>query len=180
MGQQCSTYFLSEKDINIRFSNLEYRDIAPDIGLGPLYSFSDAPLFDLYRSRIPTSLFKKIVKDIDVSLIHYGALNPRLGDNQLTEEARSRILAPVSLSNTLHRFFLKSYQIFGHLVAQFGGYIHNITESFMSGRITRDRVDYHFKTIGLITVVFMELPSGGDHLNAIFQVIEECNGKASL
>ena len=32
--------------------------------------------------------------------MHYGALEPRLGDDQLTEEARSRILAPVSLSNT--------------------------------------------------------------------------------
>ena len=53
-------------------------------------------LFDLQRSRIPTSLFKNIVKDIDASLIHYGALKPRLGDNQLTEEARSCILAPVS------------------------------------------------------------------------------------
>ena len=68
-------------------------------------------------------------------------------------------------------------------MAQFGGYIHNITESFMSGCITKDRIDYHFKTIGLITVVFVEvkLPSGDlSDLNVIAQVIEECNGQASL
>ena len=53
----------------------------------------------------------------------------------------------------------------------------------MSGCITRDRIDYHFKTIGLITVVFVEvkLPSGDlSDLNVIAQVIEECNGQASL
>ena len=65
-------------------------------------------------------------------------------------------------------------------MAQFGGIIHNITESFMHGHITRDRIDYHFKMIGLIMVVFVEMPSGGDPLNAISQVIQECDGQASL
>lgn len=76
-----------------------------------------------------------------------------------------------------------AYQIFNCLVAEFAGLTLNTPESFMSGCITRDRVDYHFKTCGSPTVVFMQvdLHVGGDddHLNAIAQVIEKCDGQAS-
>ena len=53
----------------------------------------------------------------------------------------------------------------------------------MSGRITKDRIDYHFKTFGLITVVFVEMepePEPGNRLDVIAQVIKECEGQASL
>ena len=74
--------------------------------------------------------------------------------------------------------------MFNRLVAEFGGAIRNTPDSFMSGRITKDRVDYHFKTFGIITVVFVEVKletrTLGERLNAIAQVIEECDGQASL
>jgi hypothetical protein len=54
----------------------------------------DIEFFDLYRSRIPTALFKSIVQDIDVMLVQYG---PPI--NHETEEARSRFLSPVSTSH---------------------------------------------------------------------------------
>lgn len=64
---------------------------------------------------------------------------------------------------------------------KFGGAIQNTPESLMSGRITKDRIDYHFKTFGLITVVFVEMePEPGNRLNVIAQVIKECEGQASL
>lgn len=51
----------------------------------------------------------------------------------------------------------------------------------MSGRITKDRIDYHFKTFGLITVVFVEMePEPGNRLHVIAQVIKECEGQAPL
>jgi hypothetical protein len=71
-------------------------------------------------------------------------------------------------------------------VAEFAGSILNTPESFASGRITRDRVDYHFRTCGILTVVFVQvdLQVGGDDgglsSDAIAQLIEECDGNASL
>lgn len=64
---------------------------------------------------------------------------------------------------------------------KFGGAIQNTPESLMSGRITKDRIDYHFKTFGLITVVFVEMePEPGNWLHVIAQVIKECEGQAPL
>ena len=64
---------------------------------------------------------------------------------------------------------------------KFGGAIQNTPESLMSGRITKDRIDYHFKTFGLITVVFVEMePEPGNRLHVIAQVIKECEGQAPL
>ena len=66
---------------------------------------------------------------------------------------------------------------------KFGGAIQNTPESLMSGRITKDRIDYHFKTFGLITVVFVEMEpelEPGNRLDVIAQVIKECEGQASL
>ena len=77
--------------MNISFSNVRYEEIAPFIGLDPNFKLHDIEFFDLYRSRIPTALFKSIVQDIDVMLVQYG---PPI--NHETEEARSRFLSPVS------------------------------------------------------------------------------------
>jgi hypothetical protein len=67
--------------------------------------------------------------------------------------------------------------VFNRLVAEFGGAIRNTPESLTSGRITKDRIDYHFKTFDMITVVFVEVKwEGGPRLDVIAQVIEECEG----
>jgi hypothetical protein len=74
------------------FSNVSFREIAPFVGLDPIGQIwlCDAPRFNLHRSRIPTSLFKAIVEDMDILLTQYGNLRC-----QATEEARSCFLAPV-------------------------------------------------------------------------------------
>jgi hypothetical protein len=171
--------------LNISFSEVKYKHIAPSVGLRPLWNFSDAPVFDLHRSRIPTALFKEIVADMDTLVMQFGTLRPTLRQRQITEDARSRVLAPVSIIVSLSDCrFLNAYQIFNRLVAEFAGSILNTPESFASGRITRDRVDYHFRTCGILTVVFVQvdLQVGGpdDRLDAIAQLIEECDGQASL
>jgi hypothetical protein len=173
--------------LNISFSEVKYKNIAPSVGLDPLWHFYDAPVFDLNRSRIPTALFKEIVADMDTLVMQFGTLKPTLRHRQITEDARSRVLAPVSRSIIVSLSdcrFLNTYQIFNRLVTEFAGSILNTLESFASGRITRDRVDYHFRTCNILTVVFVQvdLQVGGDdaRADAIALVIEECDGKASL
>lgn len=149
----------AEKGLNINLSNIDFLDVAQFVGLEPLWNFRDAPSFDLHRSRIPTALFRNIVADMDILLMQYGTLQ-----DHATEEARSRFLAP----------------IFSHLVALFGGFIRNTPESLMNGHTTtRDRVNYQFKTLGAITLAFMEVKPKNrgveECLNAIAQMIAECD-----
>ena len=118
--------------LNFSLSNVDYREIAPFVGLTPLLNFADVPSFDLHRSRIPTALLKDIVTDMDILLVQYGTMI-----DHTTEEARSRFLAPVSFLPELpHRIFLNILQIFNHLVAQFGRFIQNAPESLTNGCIT--------------------------------------------
>ncbi|KAG1731109.1 uncharacterized protein EDB91DRAFT_1058963, partial [Suillus paluster] len=150
---------LGEKGLNISFSNVKYPHIAAFIGLDSLWKFSNAPSFELCHSQIPTAFFKDIVMDMDVLLIQYGTLQ-----DHTMEEARSCFLAP----------------IFNCLVAQFGSSIWNKPESLMNGHImTRGRIEYHFKTFSALTVIFVEMKlqigSVEESLNAIAQVIAECN-----
>ena len=83
--------FFVEKDLNVSFSKVKYRDIAPRVGLVPFLEGRDMKTFEIYRARIPTSLFKEIVEDLDIAMNQYG--EPYYHNN---EEARSRCLAPVS------------------------------------------------------------------------------------
>ena len=52
---------------------------------------ADMKTFDIHRARIPTSMFKDIVMDLQIAMNQYG--EPLDHKN---EEARSRFLAPVS------------------------------------------------------------------------------------
>lgn len=83
-----------EDRIDVSFSNVQYEDIAPIVGLQPYLYMNDIKTFGLHRSRIPTALFKSIVQDIDVMMVQYGP--PTEHD---TGEARSRFLSPVSISH---------------------------------------------------------------------------------
>ncbi|KAI9444986.1 hypothetical protein H4582DRAFT_871001 [Lactarius indigo] len=76
-------HFDLERGLNINFSNVKYRDVAPFVGLDRIRHFYDAPSFDLCRSRIPTALFKDVVMEMDVPLFQYGTLR-----NHNTEETR--------------------------------------------------------------------------------------------
>lgn len=181
---------LSGKSLSLKasFSNdVKYQSIAPFVGLNPLVrNMQDVPLFNLHRSRIPTALFKDIVKDIDILLIQYGPLK-----SHGTEVERSRCLAPVSLPivTAWTTEFLNICQIFNRLVAQFGRSIKNTPESLVpvdgrTGIKTRGKTECHFKIFGAIAIMFVEveLEIGSDEecRDAIAQVIVECDGQASL
>ncbi|KAN0132310.1 hypothetical protein V8E53_009874 [Lactarius tabidus] len=141
------------------FSNVRFREIAPYVGLDPDWGLLNIPTFDLNRSRIPTSLFKDIVEDMDVLLPQYGNLR-----DHVTEEARSRFLSP----------------IFNRLVAEFGRAIRNTPELLMKGRITtRGRIEYHFQAFNNMALVFVEaklkIGTYSERMDAIAQVIAECD-----
>ena len=82
---------LLAKGLNVSFSDVAYRDIAPRVGLDPSLKGNDMQVFDIHRARIPTALFKAIVEDLGIVMNQYG--EPRDHKN---EAARSRFLAPVS------------------------------------------------------------------------------------
>ena len=70
-------------------------------------------------------------------------------------------------------------------MAQFSSAIRNTPESLIHGRITtKGRIEYQFKIYGAQTVVFVEVKlnigSVEERLDAIAQVIAECDGQASL
>jgi len=150
---------LTEKGKNVSFSNLTFPEIAPFVGLDPREELGDATFFDLHRSRIPTSLFRAILEDMNIMLIQYGNMQ-----RQTTEEARSRFIAP----------------IFNHLVAQFGGSIRNTSESLLNGPITKTgRLEYRFEVFGAMSAVVvveakLELGTTPERMDAIAQVIAEC------
>jgi hypothetical protein len=83
-----------EGRLRASFSNVQYEDIAPFVGLQPHLEMSDIKTFSLHRSRIPTELFKSIVQDIDAMMVQYG---PPF--EHQTEEAGFRFLSPVSASH---------------------------------------------------------------------------------
>lgn len=63
----------------------------------------------------------------------------------------------------------------------FGSAIRNMPESTIKGHIaTKDRMVYYFKIINTIAILFVEAnlnsTSGYERLNAIAQIIAECNG----
>jgi hypothetical protein len=66
--------------------------VAPLVGLKPRYNLQVTQTFELHRSRIPTSLFKSIVEEMDVTLMQFGPLFEHEG-----EEARSRFMSPVGI-----------------------------------------------------------------------------------
>jgi hypothetical protein len=59
--------------------------------------------------------------------------------------------------------------------------IRNVPESVIQGRIsTRGRIEYHFLVFGELSLLVIEvkfrLGTGDERLNAIAQVIAECDG----
>ena|ERR1700691_1359029 len=82
---------LVDKGLNVSFSKVKYRDIAPRVGLKFELAGKDMPTFDMHCARIPSSLFKDIIGDLQVIMKQYG--EPARHKN---EEARSRFHAPVS------------------------------------------------------------------------------------
>jgi len=150
---------LLERGLNVSFSKVKYRDIAPRVGLSPELGGRDMETFEIHRARIPTSLFKEIVQDIEIVMKQYG--EPVQHKN---EEARSRFLAP----------------LFNRTVALFDLSIRNTPESIIRGRMTTSgRVEYHFLVFGGLSLLVIEvkyvLGSDEERLDAIAQVVAECD-----
>jgi hypothetical protein len=66
-------------------------------------------------------------------------------------------------------------------VAEFGFAFRNLPESIISGRIsTKGRIEYYFRAFGSISILVVEVKlkvgSATERLDAIAQVIAECDG----
>jgi len=71
------------------------------------------------------------------------------------------------------------------LVALFGFAFRNLPEPILDSRVTtKGKIKYYFKAFGSIAVLFIEikLKMGGkkERLDAIAQVIAECDGQSSF
>ena len=149
--------------------------VLPTSSLDPLYQFGDAPTFDIYRSRIPTPLFKKIVEDIKDMMIQYGP-----PEQYETEEATSRFFSPVRLIHILTGLHLiLQFQIFDRLVPMFSYTLRNLPESSIEGRFTTGNlIKHYFVAFGSISVLVVEVKHRimGNRLNGIAHVIAESDG----
>ncbi|KAF8632531.1 hypothetical protein AX17_004817 [Amanita inopinata Kibby_2008] len=150
---------LLDQGFDVSFSRVKYHQVAPFVGLEPAKQLFDIGTFELHRSRIPTDLFKSIIKDMDLLLMQYRSLGRRD-----TEEATSRFLSP----------------IFNRLIGEFGFAFRNAPESIIKGRISMNgRIEYYLRAFGSVSILVMELKlrGGGDaeRLDAIAQVAAECN-----
>ena len=79
-------------------------------------------------------------------------------------------------TNGTHYFYP---EIFNRLISVFGFAFRNMPESIIKGRITtKGRMKYYFKMIDSITALFIETKTRSckGHLDAIAQVIAECDG----
>jgi hypothetical protein len=101
-----------------------------------------------------------------------------------TKEATSRFVSPVSMGHFFDHQCTHTFlpQIFNHLIAVFGFAFRNRPESIIKECFTG--VEYYLTgtTINSAVLLFIEvnLKSYGpiEHLDAIAQVIAECNGQA--
>ncbi|KZT51840.1 hypothetical protein CALCODRAFT_487590 [Calocera cornea HHB12733] len=148
---------LAERGLFLDFSRATYASLARKVGLDASFSMQDTPTFPLHRARIPTSLFKEIVGDIEMAVKQYGL--PHELDNEPT---RSRFIA----------------SIFARLSSHFELLLHTSLDNSTGSRFSDDRVQYTWRMLGQIAIVLVhnrdEEISGHDHLNAIAHVIAEC------
>ena len=82
-----------EEGLHVSFSHVKFSNIAHFVGLDHHAALRDIDMFKLHRSRIPTSLFKVMVTDMDLMLMQYGTPT-----EHQTEEASSQFIAPVGIS----------------------------------------------------------------------------------
>ena len=80
--------------------------------------------------------------------------------------------------NKLKYFYSK---IFNHLIPLFGSAFRILPDPIIKGHLTtKSRMMWNFEIVGCIAVLFIEVglatSSHTEHLNAIAQVIAECNG----
>ncbi|KIW22070.1 hypothetical protein, variant [Cladophialophora immunda] len=153
---------LREKNLDVSFSRVTYGEVAPKLGSLPTLQGEDIPTFEMFRARLPNSLFEEILDDVGIYQLQYGS--PSRHPN---EEARAR--------------FLSGY--FNRIVAEFSGLMFNTPEAMLEGTIaTKGHIEYQFKTYRGVTVVFIEVKLNvgnlTERLNCYAQVIAECDACA--
>jgi len=166
----------------VSFSKVQYVDIAPRIGLEPEVYGNDIPTFEMFHARLPSAAFPIIIRDLQRYEAQYGPMSMHLN-----EEARSRYISAVGNPSNFRNLtvigksLLTSRQYFLETVSLFRGRLFNTPETILERRITtKGRIEYHYRTYGGITVVFIEVKSelgtSTERLNCIAQVIAECDG----
>lgn len=81
---------IATRGLNVSFSRVKFRSIAPLVGLDPFSRLADVQHFEVHRARIPNGLFANIATDVQMAVNNYG-----LPEDHQNEEARSRLIAPV-------------------------------------------------------------------------------------
>jgi hypothetical protein len=91
---------LKRMGLNVGFSQVEYDQIVPVMGLNPAWPFPryDSPSFVVKRARLPESKFMAICQGVQMVVKEYGS--PLYSSN---EEATSSFLAPVCRTTTRTR-----------------------------------------------------------------------------
>ncbi|KAI9764334.1 MAG: hypothetical protein M1839_005965, partial [Geoglossum umbratile] len=79
---------LRDNNLEISFSRVKYKDIAPTIGLNLAVEGKDIPTCPMFQVRITNKPFRKILEDIQAFIYQYRPL-----EDQDVEEARSRFLS---------------------------------------------------------------------------------------
>jgi hypothetical protein len=109
--------------------------------------------FKLKRSRIPTALFKSIVRDIDIMLVQYG---PPIEHE--TEEARSRFLSPVSarqlfIRQSKSKFALRSLTV----LSLYSTLLLGIFRSLFSKVVSLPKAGWSITSRHLVRLLFFSL-----------------------
>ncbi|GAB1195341.1 hypothetical protein APSETT444_004599 [Aspergillus pseudonomiae] len=149
---------ISAKKLEVSFSNVTYKQIAPYVWLNPHAGGRDMLRLDVFRSRIPTAMFQDIVRDVEDAFTQYGPL-----DSHDNEETRSRFIS----------------SLFTRIVCVFNSIIVNKPETLLDAEFTRKgRIGHHFVALDSVSIVFIEVKKswtmGKQGLDIKGQVLAEC------
>ena len=107
---------ISIEKLPASFGNVRYADVAPYFWLDPDANGRDIRKLDVFRSRLPLDIFRKIYLDVDQAAVQYGRMESH--DN---EEARSRFIT----------------SIFSRIVCLFGSAVVNKPEGLLDSEFTK-------------------------------------------
>ncbi|KAK9236436.1 hypothetical protein V1525DRAFT_389511 [Lipomyces kononenkoae] len=143
--------------IDASFSTVQYKDIAPWVGLDPAKMSSDMETFEIHRAGLPIETFDATLTDIEDYNQQYG-----YPEEHKNEE---------SSSGWFSMYFKK-------IVALFSGAMFNTPESLLESEATRSgRIEYQYTIAGDISVLFIEVKpkegTGPERLDFVAQVIAE-------
>jgi hypothetical protein len=134
---------ISAKKLEASFSNTTYKQIASYVWLDPNGAGRDMLHLNIFRSRIPTGMFRDIVRDVEDALTQYGLI-----DSHDNEEARSRFIS----------------SLFNRIVCLFKSIVVNKPETLLKSEFTRrGRIEHHFIVLDSVSIVFVEVKKNLDN-----------------